>query len=91
MKGLKNIVEDDVERKLDELLCTMPKICNCEQCRRDMASYALNRLKPYYVQTDKGEFYHKVQSDSEQAKQELFTEVIAAINIVGASPKHNKK
>ena len=46
MEGLKNIMEEDVERQLDTLLPTMPNICSCEICRSDMAAYALNRLKP---------------------------------------------
>ena len=46
MEGLKNMMEDNVERTLDKLLPTMPHICSCNDCRLDMATYALNRLHP---------------------------------------------
>ena len=39
MEGLKNMMEDNVERTLDKLLPTMPHICSCNDCRLDMATY----------------------------------------------------
>lgn len=89
MEGLKNIMEDDVERQLNKLLPTMPNICSCSICRSDMAAYALNRLKPNYVRSDKGELFHKVNTSSTQAKTDLMTAVITAINIIGARPNHS--
>ncbi len=82
-------MEDDVERQLNKLLPTMPNICSCEICRSDMAAYALNRLKPNYVRSDKGELFHKVNTSSTQAKTDLMTAVITAINIIGARPNHS--
>ena len=49
MEGLKNIMEDAVEYQLNKLLPTMPNVCSCDNCKLDMASYALNRLSPQYV------------------------------------------
>lgn len=89
MEGLKNIMEDDVERQLNALLPTMPNICSCEICRSDMAAYALNRLKPNYVRSNKGELFHKVNTSSTQAKTDLMTAVITAINVIGARPNHS--
>ncbi len=90
MDGLKNIVEDDVERQLDKLLPTMPHICGCENCRLDMATYALNRLQPRYVRSDKGALFHKVNASSTQAEAELLTVVVTAINVIGAHPNHEQ-
>ena len=67
MEGLKNIMEDDVENQLNQLLPTMPNICSCETCRLDMATYALNRLKPNYVRTNTGALFHKLNTSSTQA------------------------
>jgi competence protein ComFB len=89
MEGLKNITEDDVERQLDELLPTMPNICSCQQCRLDMATYALNRLKPNYVRSDTGALFHKLNTSSNQAKTEILTTVLNAINIIGSHPHHD--
>ncbi|MBD5470689.1 MAG: late competence development ComFB family protein [Lachnospiraceae bacterium] len=89
MEGLKNIMEDDVERQLNKLLPTMPNICSCDICRLDMATYALNRLKPNYVRSDKGELFHKVNTSSIQAKTDLMSVVVTAINTIGARPSHD--
>lgn len=89
MEGLKNIMEDDVEEQLNKLLPTMPNICSCEICRLDMATYALNRLKPNYVRTKTGALFHKVNTSSTQAKTEILTAVVTAINVIGAHPHHD--
>ena len=89
MEGLKNIMEDDVEYQLNQLLPTMPHICSCKACRLDMATYALNRLKPNYVRTDTGALYHKVNTSSTQAQTEILTTVLTAINTIGAHPHHD--
>ena len=89
MEGLKNIMEDDVEYQLNQLLPTMPNICACEKCRLDMATYALNRLKPNYVRTNTGAIFHKLNTSSTQAKTEILTAVVTAINTIGAHPHHD--
>ena len=89
MEGLKNIMEDDVEDQLNHLLPTMPDICSCEICRLDMATYALNRLKPNYVRTNTGALFHKLNTSSTQAKTEILTAVVTAINTIGAHPHHD--
>ena len=43
---LKNFMEDYVVAKLDEVLAQYPDCCHCEQCKRDIASLALNHLPP---------------------------------------------
>ena len=89
MEGLKNIMEGDVEYQLNQLLPTMPNICACEKCRLDMATYALNRLKPNYVRTNTGALFHKLNTSSTQAKTEILTAVVTAINTIGAHPHHD--
>ncbi len=89
MEGLRNITEEDVEEQLNRLLPTMPNVCSCEQCRLDMATYALNRLKPNYVRSDKGALFHKVNVSSQQAKTEILATVVNAINIISSKPSHD--
>lgn len=57
----------------------------------DMATYALNRLKPQYVRTDTGALYQKLHNSSRQAEVEILTTVAKAIEIIGAQPHHSKK
>ena len=89
MEGLKNMMEDAVEYQLNKLLPTMPNICSCENCRLDMASYALNRLSPQYVQTDTGELFQKLNNNRPQAEVEILAVVISAINKIGSHPQHD--
>lgn len=89
MLDLKNIVEQDVEKEMDKLLAEMGStVCTCENCRNDIAAFALNRLRPSYVRTEKGEFYHKINASSEQAKNEVYTAVMSAISVVSQNPNH---
>ena len=89
MEGLKNMMEEAVEYQLSKILPTMPEICSCDQCRLDMASFALNRLTPQYVRTDTGALFQKLNNSSQQAEVEVLTAVMSAINMISAHPKHN--
>ena len=89
MEGLKNMMEDAVEYQLNKLLPTMPNICSCENCRLDMASYALNRLSPQSVRTDTGELFQKLNNNRPQAEVEILAVVISAINKIGSHPQHD--
>ena len=89
MEGLKNVMEDAVEYQLNKILPTMPNVCACEKCRLDMASFALNRLRPQYVRTDTGALYQKLNNSSHQAEAEVVTAIISAINVISEHPKHD--
>ncbi len=89
MFDLKNVVEQDVEKELESVLDDMGEtVCRCENCRNDMAAFALNRLRPSYVRTDKGEFYHKINASSEQSKSEVHSAVMSAVSVVSMNPNH---
>lgn len=88
MEGLKNMMEDNVAQMLKQLLPTMPNICSCEDCRLDMATYALNRLRPKYARTATGVVMHRFETSSAQAETKILTEVVSAINIIGSHPHH---
>ena len=89
MEGLKNIMEDAVEYQLNKLLPTMPNVCSCDNCKLDMASYALNRLSPQYVRTITGALFQKLNNYQPQAEVEILTVVISAINKIGSHPQHD--
>lgn len=90
MEGLKNIMEDAVEYQLNKVLPGMPNICSCQDCKLDMATYALNRLTPQYVRTDTGALFKKLNNSSQQAEVEILSTVIQAIDTIGAHPHHKK-
>ena len=89
MEGLRNVMEDAVEYQLNKILPTMPNVCSCENCRLDMASFALNRLSPQYVRTDTGALFQKLNNSSQQAEVEVLTAVISAVKVISAHPKHD--
>ena len=90
MEGLKNMMEDNVEETLNRLLPTMPNICACNECRLDMATYALNRLHPKYTRSVKGSILHRFDTSSQQAETEILTACVSAISVIGAHPNHEK-
>ena len=91
MEGLRNITEEDVEEMLNNLLPNMPHVCSCNTCRLDMATYALNRLKPNYVRSDKGALFHKVNIANPQAKTDILSTVVNAINTISEHPNHDQQ
>ena len=88
MEGLKNMMEDNVEHTLNQLLPTMPNVCSCDDCKLDMATYALNRLQPKYARTAKGIVMHRFDTASSQVEAEILTAVVSAITIIGSNPHH---
>lgn len=88
MEGLKNMMEDNVEHTLNQLLPTMPNVCSCDDCKLDMATYALNRLQPKYARTAKGIVMHRFDTASSQVEAEILTAVVSAITIIGSHPHH---
>lgn len=91
MEGLKNLMEDNVEQALKQLLPTMPNVCSCEDCKLDMATYALNRLQPKYARTATGAILHRFDTSSAQVEAEILTAVVSAINVIGSHPHHPPK
>lgn len=88
MEGLKNMMEDNVEYAINHLLPTMPNVCACEECRLDIATYALNRLHPKYTRTDAGAILHRFDTSTQQVETEILAMVVSAINVIGANPHH---
>lgn len=88
--SISNVTEDLVQQKLDEIIDTLD-CCQCEQCRADILSYALNRLAPKYVSTDIGRAYAKLDSMSSQFEIDLLTVLYEAAEKVKKNPRHKMK
>ena len=88
MQELHNVMEDFVEEKLNSVLRQMEQYCQCEQCRRDMEAYALNRLPAKYVVSEKGIVFQKFDSLSVQSDAEITTAVTKAVEMIGRHPNH---
>lgn len=84
-----NVMEKLVEDAIEECFKTMPQICQCDQCRNDIAALALNQLKPAYVSTAEGEVYSRLGELDCQRRCNLIFAVHSAIQKVASSPRHS--
>lgn len=85
---LRNCMEKFVFDRLDDIVAKDPTICKCEICRTDIAVLALNSLKPYYVSTDKGDTYTRLQLYEKDNEIDIVCAIAKAIRIVNARPRH---
>lgn len=90
MHELKNMMEDIVTRRIDEVMLTM-ECCDCEQCKLDATTYALNRLPPKYVCTESGQLLSKLETTDTQIDTMITTIVVQAIQIIKKHPHHIKQ
>ncbi|RMH70582.1 MAG: competence protein ComFB [Gemmatimonadetes bacterium] len=86
---LRNYVEELVWANLDTELDRWKDICTCDRCKLDIATYALNHIRPRYFDTTGGQAQKISQS---REGQQLITDVIlgitAAIRVVAKNPHH---
>lgn len=76
---------------LPEILKNVKGICKCEDCMDDIAALALNKLKPHYVKTQKGEVYSKLDEMQLQFKIDVVTAIMESIQQVAKNPSHTLK
>ena len=87
MKRYENMMEGFVEEVLD-IMGDSLGCCMCEQCRSDIAAYALNHLPPRYVATRIGGTISKADSLRIQHLTDVRTALIRAAQTVKESPRH---
>ncbi len=87
MPVLQNLMEDTVEQVVEELM-DKQKMCNCEQCRLDVAAIALNNLPPRYIVTPKGASYAKADLMEVQKYVDVVGAITKAIKLVKDHPRH---
>lgn len=87
---IKNCMEDFVFSHLDEIISRDNTICRCDRCRTDIALLALNRLKPYYVSTEKGDTYTRLALYEKNSEVDILCALAYAISIVSVNPNHDQ-
>ena len=85
-----NIMEQIVSERLDTLL-NDSDCCKCSECKQDMLAFALNLVKPKYVNSTKGELFGRIDSTKLQNSVDIDIAVAKAIAKVSSSPKHEKR
>lgn len=86
---LKNVMEDVVVAKVEEIMNTMP-CCRCDQCKIDVVSYVLNRFPSKYVSSNEGSLIGKLDALDKEFEIQLVTEIVKAVQIVNECPRHHK-
>lgn len=80
---LKNLKEDLVIKVIQDVLGDLPEVCKCLICVEDIATYVLNRVKPYYISSGRGILH--LEKDIEpyiQDQADIYTLVLQAVEII---------
>ncbi|MFH0790289.1 MAG: late competence development ComFB family protein [Candidatus Omnitrophota bacterium] len=88
MAEILNYMETIAEDILEELLADRQDICKCKKCKLDILVWALNRLPPKYVVTDKGRLYTKLKEQETQFHTDVIKELTKAIIQISKNPQH---
>jgi len=83
-----NYMEEIVKDSLDKLIAEKPDICKCQKCKLDMMAWALNKLPPKYVVSDRGIVYAKLQEVEIQFRADVVRELAKAIAHINKNPQH---
>lgn len=86
-----NIVEKMVFDAMEEVLEHKPDICKCDKCRADIVAYALNRLQPRYVASEKGGTMAKAAYLEKTIQVALLVAVTEAVEQISTHPRHEKE
>ncbi len=84
-----NYMEEVVQDELELLLADKDDLCTCQKCRYDIMVWALNRLPPQYVITDRGRLYTRLSEQEAQFKADVVKVLTKAIQHVARNPQHD--
>jgi len=84
-----NYMEEAAQKTLNEILegAAYQGIHLTDKQRLDILAYALNRLPPRYVVTDKGLLYTRVDELKQQFTTDLIVELTKAIKFIQLNPR----
>ena len=85
---LVNYAEDWVWDALWDIKKQRPDICFCDICRYDMATFALNKIKPSYALSDLGNIHTKIKIMESQYRMDLLMVVVNAVERISHNPRH---
>ena len=88
--NIHNTMEDIVLKYLNDILAEKEDTCTCEQCKLDMVSYALNRVRPMYVVSSRG-IIHTENKKKKRIQEEIdvYSMVAEAIEVVSNARRHD--
>lgn len=84
---VKNVVEDMVINVFNEVKADL-ECCTCDQCSSDIVAYALNKMPPKYVSTEKGALFSKSIAFDNAYKMEVIKAIAEGSRVVKEHPRH---
>ena len=88
MVEIHNYMEEVVKDVWEKFFLEKEDLCRCERCLSDIMAFALNRLPPKYVVTQKGRVYAKLDELKLQKKVDVIRSITEAIKVVKENPRH---
>jgi len=91
---LHNTMEDIVVARVNDIFEAIDKdgserkYCTCNQCRMDIVCYALNRVRPHYIVSNRGA--SRVRSDTIERQQQI-ADITAMIHEGFKQVNHNQR
>lgn len=85
--NLKNVMEDIVIAKVDEILPTL-NCCTCTYCKDYIISQSLNHLPPLYVTTAKDYLLEKTNILNNQFHVDILVAIVSSANEIKMTPRH---
>ena len=82
---MEEVVADELEVVLRD---EKSSVCDCQKCKYDIMVWALNRLPPQYVITDRGRLYTKLNEQETQFKADVIKVLAKAVQHVSNNPQH---
>ncbi len=92
-KELHNYTENLVLEELEKILNreeSYRELCSRPKSLLDICTYTLNRLPAKYVASHRGEVYTKINEFEQQAKVDITSTLIKAIEVVSQNPPAQK-
>ncbi|MFH1776703.1 MAG: CheR family methyltransferase [Candidatus Omnitrophota bacterium] len=86
-----NFLEDKTTKVFDKMIADGANICQCNQCRRDIIAWVLNRLPAYYLTTETGRKFFLEKTNNPEFNKDLIEKINQAAEIIEKNPRHKLK
>ena len=88
MAESKNVFEDIVDELLERSLGLKFDICRCPVCKEKMRQIVLDKFPPFYADPDQYDYRQIYMRLTSEYFNRIMSEVMKAIDYVGAHPPH---
>lgn len=85
---IENLLVRTVKEVVDELYKDRKDVCDCDVCKNDIITYALNQLRPKYADSELGRVISKVEVNQRQFRAEVIAIVLKGFELIKDHPRH---